>query len=106
MEHPLISVKDSLVPTAIVHVKVFEAETIQKLEEIINEWVISTQNLVVCPGPLTQNEGASAAMVTYVLAGGNSDPGRSKQVEQVRHIVPKKRNSVSSIESDGSRFSG
>ena len=106
MEYPLISVKNALVPTAIVHVKVFEAETTRKLEEIINEWVLATQNLVVCPGPLTQNEGASTAIITYVLAGENHDPVRSKQVEQIHRVVPKKRSNVSSTESDGSCFSG
>ena len=106
MEYPLISVKNSLVPTAIVHVKVFEAETIQKLEKIINEWVSTTQNLVVCPGPLTQNEGASTAIITYVSVGENCDPTRSKQVEQSNRVITKKRSNVSSAESDGTRFIG
>lgn len=104
MEYPLISVKDSLVPTAVVHVKVFEAETVKKLEENINEWVSTTQNLVVCPGPLTQNESASTAIITYVSAGENHDPVRSKQVGQPNRSISKERRNVSSAESDGGSF--
>lgn len=102
MEHPLVSVRSSLVPTSVVKVKVFESSTTVKLEEAINEWVADTQNLVVCPGPLTQTGHAATVVVTYVSAGENRDSVRSKQVEHSNVNVPKERSNVSSAESDGS----
>jgi len=104
VEHPLVSVRDSLVPTAVVQVKAFQAPTTAKLERAINEWVAETQNLVVCPGPLTQTGREATVIVTYVSAGENRDSVRSGEMEHSNVDVSKKRSNVSSAESDGFRI--
>ena len=104
MEHPVVSVRNSLVPMAVVQVKAFEAPTTKKLEEVINEWVAKTQNLVVCPGPLTQTDHSATAIVTYVSVGENRDSIGSKQVERTSIAVPKNRSNSIPNESDGSRI--
>ena len=104
MDHPIVSVRNSLVPTAVVQVKAFQAPTTEKLEEVINKWVAETQNLIVCPGPLTQTGREATAIVTYVSAGENRDSVRSGKMEHANVDVSKKRSNVSSAESDGFRI--
>lgn len=104
MDYPLFSVKDSLVPTAVVNVKIFEAETADGLEELINKWVNDTQNLVVCPGPVTQRDSSSSVVITYVSSGENSDPVRQQQVVEAPVFPTKNGRRSSSVESDGSRI--
>lgn len=104
MEHPVISVRDSLVPSSTVKVKAFEASTTVKLEEDINTWVQDTQNLIVCPGPLTQTGHTATVVVTYVSAGENRDSVRSGKMEYSNGNASKERGNLASIESDGSRI--
>ena len=104
MDYPLISVKESLVPTAVVNVKVFEAETLQELERLINDWVASTQNLVVCPGPLTQEHNSSSVIITYVSVGDNNDPARPEQMAKSFNVSTENYRNVSAKESDGAGF--
>jgi hypothetical protein len=103
MDYPLFSVKESLVPTAVVNVKIFEAETADGLEEIINKWVNDTQNLVVCPGPVTQRDSLSSVVITYVSSGENNDPNRQRKVVEAPVFAAKTSRATSSTESDGGR---
>ena len=105
MDYPLISVRESLVPTAVVNVKVFEAKTLQELEQSINEWVASTQNLVVCPGPLTREDNLSSVIITYVSVGDNHDPARAGQMAKSFNVSTENHRNVSAKESDGSSIS-
>ena len=104
MTHPIFSVKESLVPTAVVNVKIFEAETADGLEELINKWVNDTQNLVVCPGPVTQRESLSSVVITYVSSGENNDPSRKQQMVEAPVFTTKRGRKTSASESDGGRI--
>jgi len=104
MEHPIFSVKDSLVPRAVVNVKIFKADNLQQLEEAINKWVEETHNLVVCPGPFNQEDSSSSVVITYVSAGKNHDPTRAKEVAQSSGFVSKNGTYKSAKESDGGRI--
>ena len=84
MDYPLISVRESLVPTAVVSVKIFESVEGEELEEAVNKWVEETQNLVVCPGPVTNKDGVSSIAITYVASGRNDDPNK-RSAPKVAH---------------------
>jgi hypothetical protein len=104
VEHPLFSVKDSLVPRAVVNVKIFKEENLQRLEEVINKWIEETHNLVVCPGPFTREDSSSSVVITYVPAGKNHDPNRPQEVASPSRLVAKNGKDKSAKESDGGRI--
>lgn len=106
MAYPLISVQDSLVPTAVVKVEIFEASTHEELAELINKWVKDTQNLVVCPGPVSRDDETSRMAVTYVSSGRNDDPEnrRPPKVEQPSSDATSNGRKFSAKESDGGRI--
>jgi len=81
MEHPLASVRHTLVPDTLVNVKVFEGDSTDNVEAKINEWVGSTQNLVVCPGPVYWTGTVATVAITYVEARSNGDPEGRQMVE-------------------------
>jgi hypothetical protein len=98
------SVREELVPKAIVSVKLFEGRTSADIEEAINKWIMTTQNLVVCPGPLSTGVDKAVMAVTYVEANNNVDPQRKRKVVE----TPKPDAGVHSgrlgLESDGGRI--
>ena len=99
MEHPLYSVRETLVPSALVSVKVFSANTEDSLELEVASWVAKTQNLVVCPGPVNY-EALSKRFIlalTYVAAV-------KKTVGKVITDTSRGVKKLSAFESDG-RFS-
>lgn len=104
MEHPLFSVKDSLVPRGVVNVKIFEEDNLQSLEEVINKWINETHSLVVCPGPFTQEDSSSSVVITYVPAGNNHDPNRPQEVANPSGLAAKNSKDKSAKESDGGRI--
>ena len=69
MDYPLISVRESLVPTAVVSVKIFESVEGEELEEAVNKWV---------------EEGVSSIAITYVASGRNDDPNK-RSAPKVAH---------------------
>ena len=101
MEHPLASVRPTLVPDSLVNVKVFEADSPDGVEAKINAWVVETQNLVVCPGPVHWTGSVATVALTYVEARSNDDPERRQMVEAPKPDA-KPRSRSSRIESDGS----
>lgn len=101
MEHPLPSIRNSLVPTALVKLKVFESDSIASVEHKINAWVNETQNLVVCPGPVHWTGAAATVAITYVKATDNGDPERRQMVEAPKPTTESGSRS-SRFESDGS----
>ena len=106
MDYPLVSVQESLVPTAVVNVKLFEADTQEALEELINQWVADTQNLVVCPGPVSIKDDVSSVAITYVAAGKNDDPNNRRPPKMAKPPFGSTRSSgkLSAKESDGGRI--
>ena len=107
MNYPLISVQDLLVPTAVVKVKVFEAPTRDELEDLINTWVESTQNLVVCPGPMSTVDRSSSVVITYVAAGENNDPDsktKPPEMADTSSRTSSKGSRSTAKESDGGRI--
>jgi|TARA_R110000824_G_scaffold82768_15_gene207516 hypothetical protein len=104
VEHPIFSVREELVPHAVVNLKVFEGDTTEEIESAINEWVKKTQNLVVCPGPLSVGMGRSSMAVTYVRANINGDPERKREVDNTPTLDAKPDVRRSGLESDGGRI--
>jgi len=102
MEHPIFSVREELVPGALVQVKLFEGKTAADLEVAINKWVVETQNLVVCPGPLSSSEGSAQMSVTYVKANSNHDPERTRKMAEAPRLDASAGNSR--LRSDGGRI--
>jgi hypothetical protein len=104
MEHPVFSVREELVPQALVNVKVFEGKTSVEVEEAINVWISETQNLVVCPGPLSTGEGGARMAVTYVKANINNDPERRRKMEESPKLDAVSDSDRFRGESDGGRI--
>lgn len=66
-EMPIASLRQFLIPDAVVLVKLFSAADMSSLEKVINDWVGSTFNLVAMPGPVTvMPDGRLSMAVTYV----------------------------------------
>jgi hypothetical protein len=106
MEHPLYSVRETLVPSALVSVKVFSANTEDSLELEVASWIAKTQNLVVCPGPVNY-EALSKRFIlalTYVAAVKNNENRQQKTVGKVITDTSRGVKKLSAFESDG-RFS-
>lgn len=104
MEHPIFSVREELVPQAVVSVKVFEGATSTEVEEAINQWVSETQNLVVCPGPLSTGDGLARIAITYVKANANNDPERRRKMAEAPELDAKSSGKRPRNESDGGRI--
>jgi hypothetical protein len=104
MEHPIFSVREELVPQALVSVKVFEASTSGEVEALINSWIVETQNLVVCPGPVSSASGKSIVAITYVEANKNNDPEKEREVGKTPRLDAQPSGGVSNFESDGGRI--
>lgn len=104
MEHPIFSVREELVPRALVNVKVFEGKTSVEVEAAVNAWISETQNLVVCPGPLSTEEGGARMAVTYVEAKDNNDPERRRKMEQSPKLNAVPSSNRFRGESDGGRI--
>lgn len=69
VELPFPSLRNSLIPDSAVLVKLFSAPDLSLLEEVINDWVGSTFNLVVVPGPVAaMPDGRLSMAVTYVAS--------------------------------------
>ena len=49
LQDNFFGIREELVPKSIVSVKLFEGKTSAEVEKAINEWIVTTQNLVVCP---------------------------------------------------------
>ena len=62
-----------------------------------------TQNLVVCPGPVTQQGSLSSVVITYVSSGENHDPNGKQQVVKATNFPAPAGRGKSSNESDGGR---
>lgn len=103
MEHPIFSVREELVPSAVVSVKVFEGKNSTEVEEAINTWVIETQNLVVCPGPLSTDAGKAFIAITYVEANNNGDPQRKREMVKTPTLDARPDSRRLGRESDGGR---
>ncbi len=106
MEHPIYSVRESLVPSALVSVKVFKANTKDSLEKEIAAWVDRTQSLVVCPGPVHYDESRSQVTLalTYVAAAKNNENRQQRTVGKTPTVTTRGTKKLSAFESDG-RFS-
>jgi len=106
MEHPLYSVRETLVPSALVSVKVFSASTEDSLELEVASWVDKTQNLVVCPGPVSYEElsGRFILALTYVAAVKNNENRQQKTVGKAVTNTSRGAKKLTAFESDG-RFS-
>ncbi len=106
MEHPLYSVRETLVPSALVSVKVFHANTADSLELAVDSWVAKTQNLVVCPGPVNYEalSGNFVLALTYVAAVKNNENRQQKTVGKAVTNTSRGVEKLSAFESDG-RFS-
>ena len=104
MEHPIFSVREELVPQAVVSVKVFEGATSAEVEEAINKWISETQNLVVCPGPLSAGAGSARIAITYVKANVNNDPERRRKMAEAPKLDAASSGKRARGESDGGRI--
>lgn len=69
-EFPITSLRDLLVPTAVLRLKTFEAESVTELDPLVNKWVDESQGIIVAISPVTQMTYMSrtvyAIAVTYL----------------------------------------
>lgn len=67
---PISSLRQFLLPSQILAVKVFEAATVEGLETEVNRWLDETKNIVVVCGPIHRADAAASLSmpVTYVPA--------------------------------------
>ena len=71
-EFPITSLRDLLVPTAVLRLKTFEAESVTELDPLVNKWVDESQGIIVAISPVTQmtymDRTVYAIAVTYLPA--------------------------------------
>lgn len=69
---PITSLRDLLVPTAVLRLKTFEADTVQELDSLVNDWISESQAIVVAISPISQmtylNDTKHVIAVTYLPA--------------------------------------
>lgn len=69
-QFPLPSLRDFMLPDQLVLVQSFEASSLIKLDEKINEWITSSGAIVAIPSPVnrvTEGEGI-AVSTTYLIS--------------------------------------
>ena len=69
-QFPLPSLRDFMLPDQLVLVQSFEAATLAKLDEKINDWIKATSSIVAIPSTVnkvTVGEG-STAVTTYMIS--------------------------------------
>lgn len=71
-EFPIPSLREFLVPDQLVKLRVFQAKTLEELEEQVNLWVNSTQSLIVVPGQLFITADSCSLALTYLPAVENT----------------------------------
>ena len=103
MEHPIYSVRESLVPGALVSVKVFKAQTEDSLEQEISSWVSKTQNLIVCPGPVYYDNGQKKVTMalTYVSSGKDNEKRQQRSLGAAPSVTTRPVKKLSAFGSGG-----